>query len=98
LFGGDTPGTGYHGYYFKILKAQGTQAKDDAFSYILGNKLSGGFALVAWPVSYNDTGIMTFMINYNGVLYEKNLGSKTDHNARSMNVFNPDDSWTEVTQ
>ncbi len=92
MFGEDKPGSGYHGYYFKILNKQGHYAKDGAFDYRIGKRMTGGYALVAWPIKYNDTGIMAFMVNYNGVVYEKNLGPSTNNKARAITSFNPDES------
>lgn len=96
LFGNDKPGTDYHGYYFKILKAQGKHAAGGAYDYTIKSRMTSGFALVAWPVKYGDTGVMTFVVNHQGQIYEKNLGSKTDAVARAMKVFDPDTSWRKV--
>lgn len=96
LFGDDKPGTDYHGYYFKILKAQGKHAAGGAYDYTIKSRMTSGFALVAWPVKYGDTGVMTFVVNHQGQIYEKNLGPKTDTVARAMKVFDPDTSWRKV--
>jgi len=96
LFGDDKPGTDYHGYYFKILKAQGKHAAGGAYDYTIKSRMTSGFALVAWPVKYGDTGVMTFVVNHQGQIYEKNLGPKTDAVARAMKVFDPDTSWRKV--
>ena len=87
----------FHGYYFKILTAQGSAAQGGAKSYIVKGEMSGGFALVAWPAQYDATGIMTFIVNQDGVVREKNLGPGTDATARKMTAYNPDSSW-RVTQ
>jgi len=87
----------FHGYYFKILTAQGAAAPGGARSYIVKGEMSGGFALVAWPAQYDATGIMTFIVNQDGVVREKNLGPGTDAAARKMTAYNPDASW-QVTQ
>ena len=97
LYGEDTPGEGYHGYYFKILKRQGPDAEGGAYNYLLGNRMIGGFALVAWPVDYGESGIMTFIINHEGQVYESDLGPETDTEARKMDRFNPDTSWEKTT-
>ncbi|WP_286530849.1 DUF2950 domain-containing protein [Variovorax sp. J31P179] len=89
-------GEGYHGYHFKILKAQGPNAPGGAYDYVIGNRMRGGFALVAWPVKYGETGVMSFMVNHDGVLYEKNLGAGTDAAARAMTRFDPDAGWRKV--
>lgn len=96
LFGEDEPGTDYHGYYFRILQGQGPAAPGGAYSYMLGGRMVGGFALIAWPVHWDDTGVMTFTINHRGVVYENDLGPETEERARKIMVFNPDETWTEV--
>jgi DUF2950 family protein len=83
----------FHGYYFRILTAQGTAASGGARSYVVDGEMSGGFALVAWPAQYNVTGVMTFVVNKDGIVREKDLGDGTDAAARSMTLFNPDASW-----
>lgn len=97
LFGNDKPGTDYTGYYFKILKGQGNHAPGGAFDYRIKGRMTAGFALVAWPVRYDETGVMTFIVNYEGQIYEKNLGSHTDAAARKMTLFDPDASWRKVS-
>jgi hypothetical protein len=96
LFGDDQPGDGYHGYRFRILKAQGPNARGGAYDYRIKGRMTGGFALVAWPVKYGDTGVMTFMVNHDGQVYEKDLGPGTDAAARTMTRFDPDRSWQKV--
>jgi hypothetical protein len=86
----------FHGYYFKILTAQGAAAPGGAKSYIVKGEMSGGFALVAWPALYDSTGVMTFIVGQNGEVREKDLGPKTDEAARNMTAFNPDSSWRRV--
>ncbi len=83
----------YHGYYYKILKAQGKDAPGGAYSYLAGKRMIGGFALVAFPAQYGVSGVMTFIVNQDGVVYQKNLGRDTARIARTMTVFNPDPSW-----
>jgi hypothetical protein len=87
----------FHGYYFKILTAQGPAASGGARNYIVKGVMSGGFALVAWPAQYDVTGVMTFIVNQDGVVHEKDLGPGTDAAARKMTTYNPDSSW-RVTQ
>lgn len=86
----------YHGYYFKILTAQGASAPGGAFDYIADRKMIGGFALVAHPAQYGTSGIMTFIVSYDGIVYQKNLGKNTANIARNMKVFNPDTSWKKT--
>lgn len=86
----------FHGYYFKILTAQGAAAPGGAKSYIVKGEMSGGFALVAWPSQYDSTGVMTFIVGQDGVVSEKDLGLKTDEAARNMTSYNPDSSWRRV--
>ncbi len=83
----------YHGYYFQVLKAQGPDAAGGAFEYVVSGKMIGGFALVAWPAEYGISGIRTLLINHEGVVYEKDLGSGTAFKARQMTKFNPDKTW-----
>jgi DUF2950 family protein len=89
-------GPGYWGYHYKILTGQGKAAPGGAYDYIIGGRMRAGFALVAWPVRYGDTGIMTFMISHAGVVYEKDMGPNSDATARAMTRFNPDDSWRKA--
>jgi hypothetical protein len=86
----------FHGYYFRILTAQGAAAAGGARDYVVGGRLSGGFALVAWPARYDETGIMTFIVNQDGIIHEKDLGPDTDAAARKMTLYDPDASWAPV--
>lgn len=86
-------GTGYHGYRYRILTAQGEHAPGGARSYLIGGRLASGFALVAWPVQYGRTGIMSFIVNQDGIVYERNLGSNTASVASKMKRFDPGDGW-----
>jgi hypothetical protein len=86
----------FHGYYFRILTAQGPAAPGGAKDYVVGGDLSGGFALVAWPARYDATGVMTFMVNQDGVVRESDLGPAADGAGTSVPVYNPDASWTAV--
>lgn len=85
----------YHGYYFKILKAQGKGARDGAYSYMAHGRMIGGFALVAYPAEWGNSGIMTFIVNQDGAVYQKNLGPGTPAIARRITSFDPDASWTK---
>jgi hypothetical protein len=86
----------YHGYYYRILKAQGKNAPGGAYNYIIDGKMLGGFALVAYPARYGNSGIMTFMVNQNGVVYQKNLGKNTEKIARKIEKFDPDTTWQKA--
>jgi hypothetical protein len=83
----------YHGYYFRMLKSQGPDSAGGAFDYVVNGKMMGGFALVAWPAEYGVSGILTLMINHDGVVFEKDLGPATAMRARQMIRFNPDKTW-----
>lgn len=97
LFGKTIAGEDWHGYRFRILDGQGPSAPGGAYSYLIGDKMSRGFALIAWPAKYADTGVMSFMISHEGQVFEKDLGPAGDKLAQSMKRFDPDDSWKEVT-
>ena len=96
-YGGKGASAPYHGYYYRILTAQGSSPQDGAYNYIAHGRMIGGFAMVAFPAEYGVSGIMTFIVNHDGVVYEKNLGPKTAPIARAMNIFNPDSTWKAVT-
>lgn len=87
------PQPAYHGYYYKILTRQGEAAPGGAHNYVINGHMTGGFALIAYPAKYGDSGVMTFMINEDGIVFEKNLGSDTAKAARLITDFNPDISW-----
>jgi hypothetical protein len=89
---GDKP-IPYHGYYYKILKAQGMSAAGGAYKYVINGHMVAGFALVAWPAEYGVSGVMTFVVNQNGMVYEKDLGPKTEAVAKAMTLYNPDRTW-----
>jgi len=86
----------YRGYYFRILTAQGPDARGGATNYIVGGSMIGGFALVAWPAEYGVSGIQTFIVNHDGVVYENHLGPETVRLGAEMTEFNPDPSWRPV--
>lgn len=93
--GGETseaPGP-YHGYYYRILTAQGPSAPGGARNYIVEGHMTGGFALIAYPAKYGDSGIMSFIVNQDGIVFEKNLGPDTAAIAAAITTFNPDRSW-----
>lgn len=84
----------FHGYYYKILTRQGKHAPGGKYDYIINGNMIGGFAFVAWPAQYGDSGIMTFIINQQGKIYQKDLGPHTGSIAGKMNAYDPDPSWT----
>src|SRR6266850_4283424 len=88
----------YHGYHFRILTAQGKDAPGGAYSYLVKGKMIGGFAVVAYPAEYNNSGVMTFIVNHDGKVFQKNLGKNTASVAAAMKEYNPDSTWAEVKQ
>jgi hypothetical protein len=90
--------TAFHGYYFRMLKGQGEKAPGGAKDYVVNGKMTGGFAFVAYRAEYGNSGVMTFMINQDGVLLEKDLGKSTTDTATAMSVFDPDAGWIIVEQ
>ena len=88
----------YHGYYYKVLTAQGPSAPGGALDYVVRGKMIGGFALVAYPAQYGNSGVMTFLVNHQGIIYEKDLGPQTAGIAAGMTAFNPDGTWQRVTE
>lgn len=84
----------YHGYYFKILTCQGKHAPGGKYNYIINGRMIAGFALVAWPAEWSNTGVMTFIVNQQGKVYQKNLGPKTTKIAKAMTAYDPNDTWT----
>jgi hypothetical protein len=87
----------YHGYYFRILTKQGASAPGGALDYVVRGKMIGGFALVAYPASYRNSGVMTFLVSHSGEVFQKDLGPQTARLAERMRAFDPDDSWTKVS-
>jgi hypothetical protein len=90
------PGRPYHGYLYRILTAQGKDAPGGAKSYVKSGRMTEGYALIAWPAKYADSGVMTFIVNQDGIVYQKNLGPGTDAAARAISAYNPDSSWEKV--
>jgi DUF2950 family protein len=95
---GYTAGQPYHGYYFKVLKGQGPAAPLGEMDYIVHGAMIGGFALVAAPAEYAVTGVKTFLVSNDGVVYEKDFGDNTGDEFKKMDRFNPDETWTPVQQ
>jgi len=88
--------TPYHGYYYKLVTSQGKSAQGGAYDYIVGGKLLGGFAVVAWPARYGVSGVTTFIVNHDGVVYEKDLGPQTPSIAAHMTRYDPDPTWKKA--
>jgi Protein of unknown function (DUF2950) len=86
----------YHGYFYRILLAQGPDAPGGTYDFVVRGHMIGGFALVAYPASYGASGIMTFIVNQDGVVYQKDLGPKTAQAANAMKTYNPDRTWAEA--
>lgn len=84
---------GFHGYYFKILKGQGSDAPSGAINYVIEGVMIGGFALVAVPSEYRVTGVKTFIVNYDGIVYQKDLGPDSLEIVKKMELYNPDKTW-----
>jgi hypothetical protein len=94
---GDQP-IPYYGYYYRILKGQEKDAPGGAHDYMVNGKMIGGFALVAYPATYASSGIMTFIVNHEGVVYQKDMGQNTETAAQAMTLFNPDSKWKKVEE
>jgi len=92
----DTP-VPFHGYYYRALKAQGKNAAGGAYEYVVKGKMIGGFALVAYPAKYGNSGIMTFIVNHDGVVFQKDFGNNTARYAEDLKKFDPDKTWKMVT-
>jgi hypothetical protein len=88
---------GYHGYHYKLLTAQGPNARGGAYDYKVKDKLLGGFGVLAWPVRYWDTGVMSFIVNHDGTVFETDLGPDTAKKAAAMKSFDPGPGWAVVT-
>ena len=86
----------YYGYYYRILTRQGPNAHGGAYDYLAKGKMIGGFALVAYPAQYGNSGIMTFMVNQDGTVFQKDLGPQSDKLARKIEAFDPDSTWAKV--
>lgn len=93
---GDEGPRPYHGYLYRILTGQGKHAKGGAYDYLVKGQLLGGVALVAYPAQYGASGVMTFLVNHDGVVYQKDLGRKTAETASAIKLFDPGPGWTKV--
>ena len=85
----------FHGYFYKVLTKQGNLAPGGARNYVRNGKMTKGFAFLAYPAEYRSSGVMTFMINQDGIIVQKDLGSGTSEIASAMSEFNPDESWDQ---
>jgi len=94
----DRAPTPYRGYYFRILTRQRKTTSSGAKSYVVNGKMTEGFAFVAYPAEYRSSGVMTFIVNEDGIVYEKDLGKKTDVLAKTMKEYNPNSSWQEADE
>jgi hypothetical protein len=88
----------FHGYYFHMLTKQGSNARGGAKDYLVNGKMVHGFALVAYPAEYGNSGVMTFIINQDGVLFQKDLGKTTTETATALSAFDPDTGWNRVEE
>lgn len=88
----------YHGYLFRLLSAQGPNANGGARDYMSGGRLTGGYALIAWPAIYGASGVMSFMVNQDGVVWQRDLGEQTPAAASNIQSFDPDTTWTPIAQ
>lgn len=88
----------YHGYHYRILTAQGSAAPGGAYDYVVKGRMIGGFALVAYPARRGASGVMTFLVSHDGVVYQKNLGRETGTIASAMTTFDPDATWARAQQ
>ena len=86
----------FHGYYFKILKGQGKHAHGGAYNYVIKGRMILGFAIISYPAEYGNSGVMTFMVNQEGVIFQKNLGRNTKRLAEAMKIFDPDKTWSKA--
>ena len=90
--------TPFHGYYYRILRSQGEHAPGGAKDYVVDGRMTGGFAILAWPAEYGRSGVMTFMTGKNGRIYQSDLGSDTETAVKALRTFDPDGNWRRVQQ
>jgi hypothetical protein len=96
--GKGAPPTPYRGYFFRFLMHQGKDASDGAKHYIVNGKMTEGFAFAAYPAEYRSSGVMTFIVNQDGTVYQKDLGKKTEALGKAMQEYNPDSSWHKAKE
>lgn len=95
-YAGGTQPAPFHGYLYRMITKQGSHAQGGTKNYIVNGNMTGGFAILAYPAEYRNSGVMTFMINQDGIVYQKDLGSQTGDLAKAITEFNPDDTWKPV--
>ena len=95
---GYSSGVPYHGYHFAVLKSQGPAAPHGRLDFVVQGKMLFGFALMAWPANYRQSGVKTFIVSHDGIVYEKDLGSRTGDLAKAITAYNPDKTWTKVKE
>ena len=93
---GSGPRAPFHGYFYRILTKQGPAARGGAMNYVVGGRMIGGFALIAYPAEYRTSGVMTFIVNHDGVVYQKGLGPGTVGIAARTYSFNPEKGWEKA--
>jgi hypothetical protein len=93
---GDGEAEGYYGYHYRLLYGQGPAAKGGAYSYLVNGRMIGGFGVIAWPVRYGETGVMSFIVNQDGEVYEQDLGPDTAKRAPTFTLFDPDKNWQKA--
>jgi hypothetical protein len=93
---GDREGHGYHGYRYRLLYGQGPNAQGGAYSYLIHGRMRGGFGVIASPITYGETGVMTFIVNQSGDVYERDLGPETSQRAAQITLFDPDKEWDKA--
>jgi hypothetical protein len=86
------------GYYYRIISRQGENAPGGRYDYVINGNMIAGFAMIAWPADYGNSGVMTFIVNQNGRVYQKDLGEATEVSAAAVQVYDPDSSWSEVKE
>jgi len=98
LFANNSPEGAYHGYFYRILTSQGDAAKGGKEEYVVDGRMTGGFALIAWPAIYGRTGVMSFIVNHDGIVYQQNLGQETSEAALAVQSFDPASGWTPAQE
>jgi len=98
LMAKDTSSDGYHGYFYRMLETQGEHARGGAYSYLIGDQMRAGFAAVAWPVDHGQSGVMTFIVSHDGLVYEQNLGAASAAAAEGMTSYDPGPEWVPAKE
>jgi hypothetical protein len=92
------PGDPFMGYYYRIVSRQGENAPGGRYDYVINGNMIAGFAMIAWPADYGSSGVMTFIVNQNGTVYQKDLGDATEVGAAAVQAYDPDSTWAEVKE